>query len=106
MLPPKKSLLSLLLVSSLGWVAVAHADPLNFSLDLGGPGYTIGFSNYPQYSFWAPPPVYEEYYPQPLYAQYLMWYYYPQYYYEYYPAPPPPPPPGAPPPPPDRKSVV
>jgi len=36
--PPEKVLLPLLLASGLGVVAVAHAVPLKFSLDLGGPG--------------------------------------------------------------------
>ena len=40
--PAKKTLISLLLASGLGVVAAAHADPLNFSLDLGGPGYAVG----------------------------------------------------------------
>jgi hypothetical protein len=78
----------------------AQADPLDFSLNLGGPGYSVGFSNYPQYYYLAPPQPYVSWYSPPLYAQYELWYYYPQVYYEYYPAPPPPPPPGAPPPPP------
>ncbi len=36
---PSKTALSLLLASGLGLALTAHADPLNFSLDLGGPVY-------------------------------------------------------------------
>ncbi|MBU2719399.1 hypothetical protein HF563_08425, partial [Acidithiobacillus ferridurans] len=91
--------MSMAILAGLGSSA-ALGDPLAFNLQLGGPGYAVGFSNIPQYSFWAPPPAYVTYYDQPLYAQYMMWYYYPQEYYQYYVAPPPPPPPGAPLPPP------
>ncbi|MGK9450141.1 translation initiation factor IF-2 [Acidithiobacillus caldus] len=97
---PRKSLLwagALAVMVSAG-VAPASAD-VQLQLNLGGPGYSLGFSNFPQYVYLAPPPGYAVYYPAPLYAQYVIWQYYPQLYYRYYAAPPPPPPYGAPPPP-------
>ena len=85
-------LFAAMLSTGLLTAAGAQADPLDFSLNLGGPGYSVGFSNYPQYYYLAPPQPYVSWYSPPLYAQYELWYYYPQIYYEYYPAPPPPPP--------------
>ncbi|MGC8467244.1 MAG: translation initiation factor IF-2 [Acidithiobacillus sp.] len=103
---PKKSLLWAGAIAILGSAGIGPvlAD-VQLQLNLGGPGYPIGFSNFPQYAYLVPPPTYVRYYPAPLYAQYVIWQYYPQLYYRYYAAPPPPPPYGAPPPPPPPRGM-
>jgi hypothetical protein len=52
----RKTIPLLILYDGLGVGLLAHAGSLDFGLNLGGPGYAIGFSNYPQYTLWAPPP--------------------------------------------------
>lgn len=58
----RKKIPLLILYGGLGFGLPAHAGPLDFSLNLDGPGCAIGFSNYPQYTFLAPPPEYLTYY--------------------------------------------
>lgn len=66
---PRKSLLwaGALAVLAAAGVPPASAE-VQLQLNLGGPGYSLGFSNFPQYVYLAPPPGYAVYYPAPLYA--------------------------------------
>ncbi|WP_436395030.1 hypothetical protein ACSDBR_09600 [Acidithiobacillus ferriphilus] len=53
----------------------ALAAPFDFSVILGDLGINLGNTGMPQqYGYFQPPSAYTNYYSQPLYAQYMMWY--------------------------------